>query len=1220
MQKINKMKSILSLIFALYICISYSFAQIAAPVWTELGPINFPTDISGQINGIGRTVQMKFHATDNQVVYAVTASGGAYRSNNLGLYWNLLSGTDRLPNTNLASICIDRSNDQNIWLGTGDPNYYYNGMGVWKSTDGGNNFFQSNTGMGNRLVVEILQDQTDASILIAATNAGIYKSTDGGTNWVLKTASTLRFTDMHYKVNTNSRTLFACTRDEFYLSNDNGENWSLISSGLYIPGGASGGLGCRVALTPADSNLVYLGMVANKGTIFKSVNGGYNFTAVKDSVSPNLTGYSNDPASNGQGNYNFDIAADPLDKDVLFLVAHNVWRSDDGGISWTQLTNWWQTVHTDMHDVVYSPFYPNVQLNANDGGIWKTENNGDDWQQLNEGLTATEVARANGSQLTNKYISIGTQDNGELYYNGMDWITNRGGDWYNSMYYDFANPSTVYYESSRKRDVLAGGQKSLNLPSDTKINDISFSRAEPRIGFVAVKDSLFRCDDIMHKPMQWNLIQTFSDKKIVDLHISNKNANLLLLVDEDNNIIYSTNALSSSPIFLSASSPVTPLSSNGKIVICADNDSSWACYFGSRVYKSYDFGATWNNISYDLPSVNLKSIVYDDFSSDQSLFVASNSYVYYLNDTMTAWQNYSTNLPSITDITGLFAFNNGTSDSRLRVSYYGRGVWETPINTINKKPGIDFSADTLTLCAGGNIQFHSEIENADSAPQWFFEGGSPENSSDMNPMVTYNTAGLYDISLSASNAFGESRITYPAYVRVLTSCQGDSIPGRALHCVSPGDYVKVKMQEPYLSEYSVTAWIKPDSIQDHFAGIVVNTVPTISLNFKDDNEIGYHCPGGSWSFSSGLYVEPDEWSYVALTIFQDSVVLYLNGKRAVHVTNIDDSLSLEDMRIGSYKGWSERNFRGLIDEVCFWNRALSQNEVRELRHLTKEDLLDSASPKYDNSIIGYFQFNDSLDVIPDKKTGTFASINGDALLVKSRAPIGGGSSERLTVNNSGVYTSSQTFSELNFSGIGSLPLGEMVISRINIMPDETPNSFDACRAYYIINNYGLISNFTALNKVVLNKMGTIGANPHRYKLYHRLDNAEGSSWSALIDSASASVAGSDGELTFTLSNLNQSGQCVVMIEEDYVGLDDVTNHDVYLYPNPAKDEIKLIVDKTDAQLNYELIDESGKICKSAKIKDVETMIAVSNLAAGNYRIVVKQTDRILYSGQFVKVD
>ena len=53
------------------------------------------------------------------------------------------------------------------------------------------------------------------------------------------------------------------------------------------------------------------------------------------------------------------------------------------------------------------------------------------------------------------------------------------------------------------------------------------------------------------------------------------------------------------------------------------------------------------------------------------------------------------------------------------------------------------------------MQFTSLAENADSIV-WYFPGGIPGSSNELNPVVTYNDPGLYDIVLAAFNAFGDA--------------------------------------------------------------------------------------------------------------------------------------------------------------------------------------------------------------------------------------------------------------------------------------------------------------------------------------------------------------------------------------------------------------------------------------------------------------------------------
>ena len=147
------MKSKLYLFSLLLLFSNTLFAQSN---WSALLPAQFPTNVSGQIHGISRISQMKFHPTNPNKFYAVSARGGLFISNNGGTTWTIAPGTDAMPVMRLASVCIDFSNDQIIYLGTGDHNYYYSGSGVWKSTDGGNTF--APLGLSGKLVIDMIMD------------------------------------------------------------------------------------------------------------------------------------------------------------------------------------------------------------------------------------------------------------------------------------------------------------------------------------------------------------------------------------------------------------------------------------------------------------------------------------------------------------------------------------------------------------------------------------------------------------------------------------------------------------------------------------------------------------------------------------------------------------------------------------------------------------------------------------------------------------------------------------------------------------------------------------------------------------------------------------------------------------------------------------------------------------------------------------------------------
>ena len=353
MQKKNYSTPVYRLFFLLCLGVNSVFAQTAN--WSAYQPALFPVNSSGQINGISRVSQVKFHPTSNQKMYAVSARGGLFISQNAGTSWSVAPGCDKLPlGTRFASVCIDYTNDQIIYLGGGDHNYYSSGSGVWKSTDGGANFTQ--TSLNSRIISELIMDPTNNNVIVAATSGGIYKTTNGGTTWTLKSGA-VAFDDMKKVESSASRVLFASsTNAELYRSTDFGDTWTQITSGIYIPSGYTSGGGTRVGLTPADTNVVYFYMNAKGGTLFKSVDQGLNFTNVKDNLSPYLTGYTNSSTDVGQGDYNTGLGIDRTNPNIVYFVAHNVWKSTDGGVTWSQLTVWYSKVHTDMHQVVINPY------------------------------------------------------------------------------------------------------------------------------------------------------------------------------------------------------------------------------------------------------------------------------------------------------------------------------------------------------------------------------------------------------------------------------------------------------------------------------------------------------------------------------------------------------------------------------------------------------------------------------------------------------------------------------------------------------------------------------------------------------------------------------------------------------------------------------------------------------------------------------------------------
>jgi PKD repeat protein len=741
------------------LCLIASIVTVAQSAnWSAVLPALFPTNASGQIHGISRISQMKFHPSDPNKMYAVSARGGLFISTNGGTNWTVTPGTDFMASNRLASVCIDFTNDQILYLGTGDHNYYYSGNGVMKSTNGGQTFTAS--GLSGKLVIEMIMDPLDHNTIVAVTNSGIYKTTDAAVTWTLKSASR-PFDDLKHKYS-NSRTLYAATADSaFFRSTDFGDNWTQITSGIVLPSGITNGNGCRIAVTPADSNVVYLGMTANSGLIYKSTNGGTSFTAMKTSASPYLTYYDNLSTSSGQGDYNFSIGVDRTNASIVYLVAHNVWKSTNSGTSWSQLTNWYAKVHTDMHQIFTSP-YDNTKLyDINDGGVWLSTDGGNNWTPKSDGIYGYEIYHGNCSPKRKDMFSIGTQDNGELYASSAGWFTNRGGDWGSPCYFDYrTNSSMVYYLDNNKRRLVNGSDATYGLPV-ASLSDITFQRSNPDLAFAA-NTEVYRTTNLTATTPSWTQITSVA-KSIKGVHSSFADPNRLYFITSDNYIYVSTNALAASPAFTSY---LLPGSSNNAATITTIRSNANVIYItaNTQVYRSADNGVTWTNIKYNLPSVNHIRILADEyFSGSELVVIASNNAVYYKTGNATTWTIYSDNLPSRTFINDMSIFNDSTSNTSLRVSTYGRGMWETPINNLRALTA-NFSADNTNPCPGQSVQFSDLSTGNVTSRSWSFPGGTPSTSTLQNPLIQYNSQGSYNVSLTVTNSTGNDSKTATNYI------------------------------------------------------------------------------------------------------------------------------------------------------------------------------------------------------------------------------------------------------------------------------------------------------------------------------------------------------------------------------------------------------------------------------------------------------------------------
>ncbi|MCD4665538.1 MAG: PKD domain-containing protein [Bacteroidales bacterium] len=78
----------------------------------------------------------------------------------------------------------------------------------------------------------------------------------------------------------------------------------------------------------------------------------------------------------------------------------------------------------------------------------------------------------------------------------------------------------------------------------------------------------------------------------------------------------------------------------------------------------------------------------------------------------------------------------------------------------------DFTADIIQIFEGESVQFSDLSLNNPTSWEWTFEGGTPETSDEQNPSVIYNTEGVYDVTLTVTNQYGNDTKTIEDFITV----------------------------------------------------------------------------------------------------------------------------------------------------------------------------------------------------------------------------------------------------------------------------------------------------------------------------------------------------------------------------------------------------------------------------------------------------------------------
>lgn len=702
--------------------------------WTNIGPVGI--DCAGDVMvphwGVlsGRVRGLAIHSTNPDIVYAGAASGGVWKSIDGGQNWVDKSG--ELNSLTFGAIAIDPSNPDVVFAGTGEYHWilterFYNGDGLYKSTNGGENWTKVNGEFGivthfSDLVVSphnpnLIMAAIAKNLQNAAPNEGIWRSEDGGQHWVCVLPGEGMYDLSFHPVDPNI--VIAAGGNEqaqagMLMSTDSGLTFAPINMGLP----AFNHIG-RIQFDLSTSNpLVMYAVIYDKNilpggmstTVYKSTNGGGSWGQI--SVGVNLCEYSD------QGYYDLCIAVDPTNPDHVFMGNVEFIQSTNGE-TFTPVRNpsapgggndpFDSYTHLDHHIIRFAPSDPSVIYVGCDGGVFKSTDSGATFFAMNTDIKTIQSYRVASHPSNPDILYTGAQDNGSISTH------DRGATPYKleflgdgtECFVDYSNPDIIFFATiggyfARSTN---GGQSWDLVVDPITLNDSSAflcpywqHPTNPEIIYGCLKQKLYKSTD---KGLSWEYT--------------------------------TTSPIVGSAIYAAAQSPINPnnimvAARNGEtsLVCSSDGGISWQdisrnlgelsggnfmrlqadpfdgntfyllknAYSGAIVVKTTDFGTTWTDISSNLPKVPVNDIFIDEENADV-MYLGNDFGVYRTDNSGESWERMNNGMPFV-PVIDFDCFN--FDDTRLlRAATYGRGIFEFDIEAYSSVNEDHRNATTIKV-------------------------------------------------------------------------------------------------------------------------------------------------------------------------------------------------------------------------------------------------------------------------------------------------------------------------------------------------------------------------------------------------------------------------------------------------------------------------------------------------------------------------------------------
>jgi len=754
-----------------------------------------------------------------QTVFCGSVGGGIWRTTNISSASpNWAPVNDFMQNISITSLGQDPNNSSIMYASTGEPygsSSSIRGMGVFKSTDGGTSWNLLSSTSGTDFYQCAKLTITSNSDVYVATTRGIFLSNDGGLTFtrVLSAtspgASSNRGHDVKQAANGD---IYASLDGSLHKSTDNGFTWNALTLGFNTER-------IEIACAPSSANSLYLVTEDNNKAdrIVKSTNGGATWTnlALPNDADPGIP--ANDFTRN-QAWYDLCVAVDPNNENEVFVGGIDLFKTANGGASWTQVSHWYggfghQEVHADQHFILYPTSSSDLVYFCNDGGIYNTSNGSANVPSITSRGRNMITLQLYGCDAhpTNPYYLGGTQDNGSHQYTSNTLQTTfevTGGDGafcnidQNQPQFQF----TQYVYNQYRRSTNGGNSfTNVNLSSTQGrfINPSDYDDGN-NILYAARGNGRY---------LRWNDPQTGNDDDNVNAGFSGKVSavtvspnvnNRVYFGDDAGNVYRVDNANTNSPNVSSISTGLP----NNKYVSCVAIETgnenhllaTYSNYTTTSVWESTNGGSSWTSVEGNLPNMPVRWAVFNPNDGDQA-FLATELGVWSTNDInggSTNWGATNTGLANVR--VDMIKVN---SNKELIVSTHGRGMFysnslNAPVNIPVASISVMGQGNVSTIATqGGSLQMVATVLPANatnSTVSWSVANGT--GSATINPTglltaVSDGTVTVTATSTDGSNISGSAVITLSNQTPSLTDSIDVYGQGRIFVITTPGGQLQI---------------------------------------------------------------------------------------------------------------------------------------------------------------------------------------------------------------------------------------------------------------------------------------------------------------------------------------------------------------------------------------------------------------------------------------------